>query len=105
MGSDIIKNRAWEDVKRILSRYYGEWTKPDYPGAVNDRIPNTAILGNGDIGIPSDGSSTEKVFNISKGDFWEYNGSPLKLTSFHADGCERNSFAESAYIRRKHGAA
>ena len=37
--------------------------------------------GNGDIGIPSDGSSTEKVFNISKGDFWEYNGSPLKLTS------------------------
>ena len=43
MGSDIIKNRDWEDVKRILSRYCGEWTKPDYPGAVNDRIPNTAI--------------------------------------------------------------
>ena len=81
MGSDIIKNRAWEDVKRILSRYYGEWTKPDYPGAVNDRIPNTAILGNGDIGISLDGSSTEKIFNISKGNFWEYNGSPLKLTS------------------------
>ena len=103
MGSDIIKNRDWEDVKRILSRYYGEWTKPDYPGAVNDRIPNSAILGNGDIGISSDGSSTEKVFNISKGNFWEYNGSPLKLGLIsvgvtRGDTADDSEFNEREYL-------
>ena len=68
----------WQEIRRIISRYYGEWTDTSYPGAVNNRIPNTALLGNGDVGISSDGDDTRKSFSISKGDFWEYNNSPLK---------------------------
>ena len=68
----------WQEIRGIISRYYGEWTDTSYPGAVNNRIPNTALLGNGDVGISSDGDDTRKSFSISKGDFWEYNNSPLK---------------------------
>lgn len=69
----------WSEIQSIISQYYGEWTEPTYPGAVNNRIPNTALLGNGDVGVSSAGSATEKSFNISKGDFWEYNNSPMKV--------------------------
>ena len=69
----------WSEIQSIISQYYGEWTDPSYPGAVNNRIPNTALLGNGDVGVSSAGSATEKSFNISKGDFWEYNNSPMKV--------------------------
>ena len=71
----------WEEVSDIISQYYGEWTEPTYPDAVNNRMPFTALLGNGDVGVSSDGSATEKRFNISKGDFWEYNGTPLAVGS------------------------
>ena len=59
----------WAELSAILSRYCGEWITPEYPGAINPRIPNTALLGNGNIGISSDGSETKKIFRISKGDF------------------------------------
>lgn len=103
MGSDAKRNGEWEDVRRILSRYYGEWTTPDLPGAVNDRIPNTAILGNGDVGVSSDGSVAVKTFNISKSDFWEYNGSPLKLGSISVgdapdEAADASDFNEREYL-------
>lgn len=74
-------NTQWEEVQTMISQYYGEWTAPTYPGAVNSRIPNTALLGNGDVGVSSAGDETSKRFHISKGDFWEYNNSPLLIGS------------------------
>lgn len=80
MRNDMKYSDAeWEKISRILERYYGEWTSPDYPEAVSSRIPNTALLGNGNIGISSDGSSTVKSYRISKGDFWEYKNSPMPV--------------------------
>ncbi|MBQ9718573.1 MAG: hypothetical protein IJV76_11320, partial [Clostridia bacterium] len=72
-------DEQWEELQEILSRCTGEWTSPDYPGAVNSRIPNTALLGNGNVGISSAGSEHIKSFHLSKGDFWEYNNCPLRI--------------------------
>lgn len=72
-------DEQWSELQEILSRYCGTWTIPNYPGAVNSRIPNTALLGNGNVGISSDGSTTQKCYRISKGDFWEYNNRPLPV--------------------------
>ena len=39
-------------------------------------MPNTALLGNGDIGVTSGGGDGFKTFYISKGNFWTGNPSP-----------------------------
>ena len=67
----------WAEIQGIISQYYGEWKDTTYPGKVNSRIPNTALLGNGDVGVSSAGNDTTKTFMISKSDFWEYNGNPV----------------------------
>ncbi|MBR5680500.1 MAG: hypothetical protein IKX19_07575, partial [Clostridia bacterium] len=80
MQSTTKKTDAqWEELQGILAGCCGEWTSPDYPGAVNPRIPNTTLLGNGDVGISSDGSCEQKSYRISKGDFWEYRNAPLPV--------------------------
>ena len=60
------------DYRKILGRYNGEWTNPTYEGLFNNEIPDTALLGNGDVGIASGGNGREKTFYLSKGDFWVY---------------------------------
>ena len=60
----------WEQIKTMLESFGGEWITPDYTGAVSDYIPQTALLGNGDVGVTSYGNATEKTYLISKGDFW-----------------------------------
>jgi len=77
----------WAELSSVLSQYCGEWSTPDYPEAINPRIPNTALLGNGNIGVSSDGSETKKIFRISKGDFWEYNNSPLPVGIVSVGAC------------------
>ncbi|GAA0282177.1 hypothetical protein GCM10008922_46110 [Faecalicatena contorta] len=69
----------WNEIQSIVSRYYGEWNDTNYSGAISDHIPDTALLGNGDVGITSAGSGNEKSFYISKGDFWTYEGTPLTI--------------------------
>ena len=64
----------WEEIQSIISQYYGEWTDTTYPGAVSSYTPDTALLGNGDIGLNSGGDAETKTFYVSKGDFWEYGG-------------------------------
>ncbi len=64
----------WNEIQSIVSRYYGEWNDTTYPGQISSYTPDTALLGNGDIGVNSGGDSKTKTFYISKGDFWEYNG-------------------------------
>jgi len=78
--------KQWEELREILSRYCGKWTSPNYPGAVNPRIPNTALLGNGNVGVSSAGSEHVKSFHISKGDFWEYNNRPLRIGTISVGG-------------------
>ena len=97
----------WKELSDILSGYRGEWTSPDYPGAVLPRIPNTALLGNGNIGVSSCGSETKKSYFISKGDFWEYNNRPLPVglisvesLTGSSDGAGENGFRETEDILR-----
>jgi len=56
-----------------------EWTVPDYEGLVSRRIPHTALLGNGDVGVTSGGNEFHKEFWFSKGDFWGYLDSPAPI--------------------------
>lgn len=69
----------WNEVKSIVSRYYGEWEDMSYEGAITTMLPKTALLGNGDVGITSYGNNKEKIFLISKGDFWTYKGGPILI--------------------------
>ena len=65
----------WEQIQEVVGRYYGEWNEPTYSGLVNNQMPDTALLGNGDVGVASGGNSNEKSFYVSKGDFWAYGSS------------------------------
>ena len=69
----------WEEIQSIIGRYYGEWNDTLYSGLISNTLPNTALLGNGDVGIASGGNADEKKFYISKGDFWTYRGNPLPI--------------------------
>ena len=62
----------WEKIQDVVGRYYGEWTEPVYSGLISNQMPDTALLGNGDVGVASGGNSSEKKFYVSKGDFWAY---------------------------------
>jgi hypothetical protein len=72
MKNNRMQESDWKEMKQMLEHYGGEWTEPDYQGAVSDYIPRTALLGNGDIGAVSYGNRErgEKIYLISKGDFW-----------------------------------
>ena len=74
----------WEWLKEKLEACGGVWNTPDYTGALNDTMPETALLGNGDTGVVSYGNAAEKTYLISKGDFW--NGGDLVTSApFNAD--------------------
>lgn len=60
----------WKNLKNKLSRYSSLWTGVDYEGAVSNKMAQTALLGNGDVGVVSSGDSYEKKYLICKGDFW-----------------------------------
>lgn len=62
----------WNNIQSVVSRYYGEWNNTSYNGAITDGMPNTALLGNGDVGVTSAGNELSKSFYISKSDFWTY---------------------------------
>ncbi len=67
--SECNSGAAWVNVKKKLEAYGGIWDEPDYEGAVTDMIPQTALQGNGDVGVTSYGNEKEKTYLISKGDF------------------------------------
>ena len=71
-AEDIQEDTGWNDIQDVISRYYGEWNDTNYSGLSNQQMPNTALLGNGDVGVSSAGNSKEKKFYVSKGDFWVY---------------------------------
>ena len=60
----------WQKIKQNLSKYSSTWTGTDYKEAVSNKMAQTALLGNGDLGIVSSGNLYEKTYLICKGDFW-----------------------------------
>ncbi|WP_370127283.1 discoidin domain-containing protein [Streptacidiphilus sp. EB103A] len=67
----------WASLRTKLAGITGQWTDQNYTGAVSSTMPDTALLGNGDVGVVSGGSVGVKTFTISKGDFWNANPSPV----------------------------
>ncbi|MEV4509926.1 discoidin domain-containing protein [Dactylosporangium sp. NPDC049525] len=68
--------QQWTDVQNLIGPIRGVWTTQDYPGAVSRLMPDTALLGNGDIGVTSGGGAGYKTFSVSKGNFWAGNPNP-----------------------------
>lgn len=63
----------------MIKQYTGEWRDTNYDGLINNLIPKTALLGNGDVGVISGGDADVKTFIISKSDFRVYGGSPVPI--------------------------
>lgn len=59
----------WDRIQEIVGGIYGEWRGDAYRGAISDRVPDTALLGNGDLGVTSTGAKGQKTFLLSKSDF------------------------------------
>ena len=53
---------VWSRQQEVLSGYASEWTKPTYEGLITDRVPHTALLGNGDVGVASGGDRRFGVY-------------------------------------------
>ncbi|MDX3852423.1 discoidin domain-containing protein [Streptomyces sp. AK02-01A] len=68
--------QQWDTLKAKLSGIKGVWTDQSYSGSLSNTMPDTALLGNGDVGVTSGGSTGVKTFYVSKGDFWNANPSP-----------------------------
>jgi alpha-L-fucosidase 2 len=68
--------QQWADVQALVGPVRGRWTNQAYSGAVSRSMPNTALLGNGDVGVVSGGSDGVKTFYVSKGNFWAGNPGP-----------------------------
>lgn len=65
----------WEKISGIMDTFADKavWTDTKYSNAISQRMPSTAILGNGDIGATSYGNATEKTWLLSSNNFWTDN--------------------------------
>ncbi|MBM9506684.1 discoidin domain-containing protein [Actinacidiphila acididurans] len=72
-------DERWAALRDKLSGITGEWTDQAYSGSISTSMPNTALLGNGDVGVTSGGTVGVKTFYVSKGDFWAGNPGPRPL--------------------------
>ena len=89
-------NTDYNRIKEIISQYNSEWLKPDESGADTNRIPATALLGNGDVGAFSRSAHGVISFSFSKSNFWEHKGAPLAIgrLSVEAVNGRRTGFYE-----------
>lgn len=69
-GSSVGNDAQWETLRETLKNYTPVWNDATYKGAVAQRMIETALMGNGDVGVNSSGNSKEKSYLISKQDFW-----------------------------------
>ncbi|GAA3771415.1 hypothetical protein GCM10022225_68290 [Plantactinospora mayteni] len=69
-------DQQWAAIQSLLANIKGRWTDQSYPNAIVNGMPSTALLGNGDIGVTSAGSTGVKTFLVSKGNFWRGNPGP-----------------------------
>lgn len=65
----------WEKISQIMDTFAEKavWTNSNYSNAISQRMPSTAILGNGDIGATSYGNAAEKTWLLSSNNFWSDN--------------------------------
>ena len=61
----------WEKISGIMDTFADKavWTDTKYSNAISQRMPSTAILGNGDIRATSYGNATEKTWLLSSNNF------------------------------------
>src|SRR5262249_53571119 len=69
-------DQQWTELQNLIGPIKGVWTDQSYTNSVSRSMPDTALLGNGDIGVTSGGSTGVKTFYISKGNFWAGNPGP-----------------------------
>ncbi|GAA1367709.1 glycosyl hydrolase family 95 catalytic domain-containing protein [Catellatospora chokoriensis] len=69
-------DQQWSQIQGLLGNIKGVWTNQAYTNSVTRSMPDTALLGNGDIGITSGGGEGYKSFYVSKGNFWQGNPNP-----------------------------
>ena len=69
-GGSVNSDAQWESLRETLKNYTPTWNDATYKGAVAQRMVETALMGNGDVGVNSSGNSKEKSYLISKQDFW-----------------------------------
>jgi hypothetical protein len=69
-------DQQWARIQQLVGNIKGRWTTQAYSGSVSRTMPDTALLGNGDVGITSSGGDGYKRFYVSKGDFWNGNPGP-----------------------------
>ncbi|WP_329080103.1 glycosyl hydrolase family 95 catalytic domain-containing protein [Streptosporangium sp. NBC_01469] len=69
-------DEQWNEIQSLVGPVKGRWTNQSHSGSVNSSMPDTALLGNGDVGVTSGGGDGYKTFHISKGNFWTAAPSP-----------------------------
>lgn len=69
-GGSVDSDAQWESLRGTLKNYTPTWNDATYKGDVAQRMVETALMGNGDVGVNSSGDSKEKSYLISKQDFW-----------------------------------
>jgi ribosomal protein L24 len=63
-------DEEWSNLKAKIGQYDANWTDGNLKNAVSQRMIETALMGNGDVGVNSAGNEKEKSYLISKQDFW-----------------------------------
>ncbi|WP_099223795.1 discoidin domain-containing protein [Listeria costaricensis] len=62
-------------IENIMAGFQNDatWTDTQYKDAITGRLPSTALLGNGEVGVTSYGNATEKTYLLSSNSFWSDN--------------------------------
>jgi hypothetical protein len=66
-----------ERLAREIGRYQGEWNDQQNKRSISNLMPDMALVGNGDVGVMSGGSTGVKTFYLSRSDFWNANPEPM----------------------------
>ncbi|TCO19672.1 hypothetical protein EV652_11371 [Kribbella steppae] len=67
----------WDRLRSKLEAMAAQWDDQAYRGAVSRTMPDTGLLGNGDVGVTSGGRVGAETFYLSKGDFWNAHPEPM----------------------------
>lgn len=68
-GSATGLVRDWHTLRGLLPGYAGSWSSPP-TAAVTDKMPDGALLGNGDLGVVVGGDRNTLKLHLGKNDFW-----------------------------------
>ena len=74
-AESMSKDEQWAHIQSLIAEFADEntWTTTAYEGAVTKTMPKTALLGNGNVGVTSNGDASSKNYYLSSTDFWSDN--------------------------------